>query len=166
MSTGEPKGPEPRLKPTSIATLVVAGLAAAALAWLTISYWYWDIVRLPWLPAVTLLALAVFEFILAQQTTARIERKPGRPPVEPLAVARYVVLAKASSLAAAIFVGFSAAVTVWLILKAQRNDAAASDLPVAVLSLAASLTLVGAALRLERACRVPERPDENEPDLK
>lgn len=164
MSTGETKTPEPRLKPTSPATLFVAGLAAAALAWLSISYWYWDIPRLPWLPGVTILALAVFEFVLAVQTKARIERKPGRPPVEPLAVARSVVLAKASSLAGAIFAGFTGAVTVWLIVKAQRNDAAESDLPIAILSLIASLALVGAALRLERACRVPEQPDSKDTD--
>ncbi|WP_117212795.1 DUF3180 domain-containing protein [Allorhizocola rhizosphaerae] len=164
MSIGENKGPEPRLRPTSAATLFVAGLAAAAVAWLSISFWYWDILQLPWLPAVTMLALAVFEFVLAVQTKARIERKPGRPPVEPLAVARYVVLAKASSLAGAIFLGFTAAVTVWLVVKAQRNDAAGADLPTAILSVIASLALVGAALWLERACRVPEQPDSKDTD--
>ncbi len=164
MSTGENRAPEPRLRPTKPATLFVAGLAAAALAWLSISFWYWDILRLPWLPAVTLLALAFFEFVLAVQTKARIERKPGRLPVEPLAVARYVVLAKASSLAGAIFLGFTAAVTVWLITKAQRNDAATADLPAAILSVISSLALVGAALWLERACRVPEQPDSKDSD--
>lgn len=165
MSTGEPREPEPRLRPTSVATLFVAGLASAALAWLSISHWYWDVPKLPWLPAATLLALAIFEFFLAQQTRARIERKPGRPRVEPLAVARYAVLAKASSLAGAIFAGFTAAVTIWLILKAQRNESAAGDLPAAILSVVASSALVGAALWLERACRVPESPDQKEPDL-
>ena len=164
MSTREPTGPRPSLRPTSIATLAVAGLAAAALAWLSISHWYWDIPRLPWLPAVTLLALAAFEALLAQQTRARIERRPGRPPVEPLAVARSVVLAKASSLAGAIFLGFTAAITAWLLLQAQRNQAAAADMPTAVLSVIASFALVAAALWLERACRVPERPDQNERD--
>ena len=114
MSTGDPSAPEPRLKPTNPATLVVAGLAAAAVAWLSVSHWYFDLPALPVLPALTLLALAIVEFVLAQQTRARIERKPGRPPVEPLAVARYVVLAKASSLAGAIFAGFTIAVTIWL----------------------------------------------------
>ena len=70
-------------------------------------HWYFELPALPVLPALTLLALAIVEFVLAQQTRARIERKPGRPPVEPLAVARYVVLAKASSLAGAIFAGFT-----------------------------------------------------------
>lgn len=168
MTTGEPKPPpEPRLKPTSAATLIVAGLAAAALAWLTIGSWYWNIPSLPWIPAVTLLALAVFEFALGQQTKARIERKPGRPPVEPLAVARYVVLAKASSLAGAIFAGFTAAMTVWLLLQAggsTPNDHAANGLPASIVSVIAAIALVVGALWLERACRVPERPDDEEQD--
>jgi Protein of unknown function (DUF3180) len=167
VTKGDLKGPEPRVKPTNFATLAVAALASAALAWLTISTWYWNIPRLPWLPAVTLLALAVFEFALAQQTRARIERRPGRPPVEPLAVARYVVLAKASSLAGAIFVGFTAALTIWLLLEAggsAPNESASNDLPAAILSLIASIALVGAALWLERACRVPEQPDQEELD--
>ncbi|HCT79886.1 MAG TPA: DUF3180 domain-containing protein [Micromonosporaceae bacterium] len=164
MSTGEPQGPEPRLKPTSAATLVVAGLAAAAVAWLSVSAWYFDIASLPWLPAVTLLALAIVEFALGQQTRARIERKPGRPPVEPLAVARYVVLAKASSLAGAIFAGFTLALTIWLIIEGQRNEHAQRGLPAAALSAGASLALIAAALWLERACRVPEDPDKTPPD--
>lgn len=167
MTTGDPKPPEPRLKPTSMATLAVAGLAAAALAWLTIGTWYWNIPSLPWIPALTLLALALFEFALAQQTRARIERKPGRPPVEPLAVARYVVLAKASSLAGAIFVGFTAAMTIWLLIQAggaTPNEHASDGLPTAIVSLIASIALVVCALWLERACRVPKQPDQNEQD--
>jgi apolipoprotein N-acyltransferase len=166
VSTGQPHGkePEPRLKPTSAATLVVAALAAAAVAWLSVSHWFFDIMRLPWLPAATLLALAVVEFVLAQQTRARIERKPGRPPVEPLAVARYVVLAKASSLAGAIFAGFTLALTLWLVIEAQRLDHAARGLPIAALSAGASLALVAAALWLERACRVPEDPGSDNKD--
>jgi hypothetical protein len=145
----------------------VAAFASAALAWLTIGTWYWNIASLPWLPAATLLALAIFEFFLAQQTKARIERKPGRLPVEPLAVARYVALAKASALAGAIFTGFTAAMIAWLLLRATGaapNEHAADGIPATVISLLASIALVAAALWLERACRVPEQPDQKETD--
>ncbi|GIH08361.1 hypothetical protein Rhe02_64280 [Rhizocola hellebori] len=164
MSTGDPSAPEPRLKPTNPATLVVAGLAAAAVALLSVSHWYYELPSLPLLPALTLLALAIAEFVLAQQTRARIERKPGRPPVEPLAVARYVVLAKASSLAGAIFAGFTIAVTIWLAIEAQRIDHASQGLPAAAVSAGSSLALVAAALWLERACRVPGDPDKSQAD--
>jgi hypothetical protein len=142
----------------------VAGLASAAVAWLSVSHWYFELPSLPVLPALTLLALAIVEFVLAQQTRARIERKPGRPGVEPLAVARYVVLAKASSLAGAIFAGFTLAVTIWLAIEAQRIDHAARGLPAAAVFALASLALVGAALWLEKACRVPEDPDDSQAD--
>ncbi|GIG02544.1 DUF3180 domain-containing protein [Catellatospora citrea] len=161
----QPPTPEPRLQPTNPATLIVAALGSAAVAWLIISTWYGSMPTLPWLPAFTLLALALVEFALAQQTRARIERKPGRPGVEPLAVARYAVLAKASSLAGAIFAGFSAGLTLWLLVDGQRLAAASRDLPAAITSLVCSLALVGAGLWLERACRVPKRPEDDKPDI-
>ena len=145
--------------PTRISTLVVAGLAAAAVAWLLISSLYYSgIPRLPWLPVVTLAGLAVLEAYAAINTRARIERKPGREPVNPLVVARFVVLAKASALAAAIFAGFYAGLGGWLFVETTR--AALDDRPAAGGGLLASLALVGAALWLERSCRVPERPDD------
>lgn len=172
MGTELSQTPEPRLQPTNPATLIVAGLGSAAVAWLIISTWYFDLATLPflgrngWLPAFTLLALAIVEFALAQQTRARLEGKPGRERVEPLAVARYAVLAKASSLAGSIFAGFAAGFSLWLFVEQQRQLAAVSrDLPAALTSLACSLALVGAALWLERACRVPKRPEDDKPDI-
>ncbi|HET6534138.1 MAG TPA: DUF3180 domain-containing protein, partial [Actinoplanes sp.] len=96
------------MRPTSISVLVVAGLAAASVAWLLLSIFYADWPPLPWLPILVIAALAVMEGYLAQNTAARVQRKPGAPRVEPLAVARYAVLAKASSLAGALYAGFSA----------------------------------------------------------
>ncbi|GHJ46449.1 membrane protein [Catellatospora sp. TT07R-123] len=152
---------EPRLQPTSASTLVVAALASAAVAWLVISNWYIKMPPVPWLPAFTLLALAIVEFTLAQQTRARIERRPGRLPVEPLAVARYVVLAKASSLAGSIFLGFSSGIAVWLLVDDRQLAAVQRDVPPSIVLAACSAALVAAALWLERACRVPKRPDED-----
>lgn len=160
----EPPAPEPRLQPTNAATLIVAGIGSAAVAWLIISHWYGEMPKLPWLPAFTLFALAMVEFTLAQQTRARIERKPGRPPVEPLAVARYAVLAKASSLAGAIFTGFSVGLIAWLLIDGQVLAAAAKDLPAAIATGVGSVALVAAGLWLERACRVPEPPDQEKSD--
>ncbi|MEU8299222.1 DUF3180 domain-containing protein [Micromonospora sp. NPDC048909] len=159
------RGPDQfRMGPTRISTLVVAGLAAAAAAWLLISSLYYNgIPRLPWLPVVTLAALAVLEGYAAINTRGRIEQRPGREPVNPLLVARFVVLAKASSLVGAIFAGFYAGLTGWLFVESTR--AAMEDRAPAGGGLLASLALVAAALWLERSCRVPERPDdEREPD--
>ena len=154
-----PRDQEPdgsRMGPTRLSTLVVAGLAAAALAWLLISSFYYSgMPRLPWLPVVTLAGLAVLEAYAAVNTRGRIERKPGREPVNPLLVARFVVLAKASALAGAIFLGFYAGLTGWLFV--EPTNAAIQDRPAAGAGALASLALVAAALWLERSCRVPER---------
>ncbi|MFG3708408.1 DUF3180 domain-containing protein [Micromonospora sp. NPDC047670] len=150
-----------RMGPTRISTLVVAGLAAAAVAWLLISILYYDYLPdLPWLPVVTLATLAVLEAYAAVNTRGRIERRPGREPVNPLLVARFVVLAKASSLAGAIFAGFYAGLTGWLFV--ERTDAAMDDRPIAGAGLLAGLALVAAALWLERSCRVPEQEDDED----
>ncbi|MFF5174077.1 DUF3180 domain-containing protein [Micromonospora sp. NPDC000089] len=157
-----PGGPDrERMGPTRISTLAVAALAAAALAWLLISSLYYDVAQgLPWLPVITLVGLAVIEGYAAVSTRARIDRKPGREPVNPLLVARLVVLAKASALAGAIFTGCYAGLTAWLFV--ERTNAAFDDRPAAGAGLLASLALVAAALWLERSCRVPERDDDSD----
>jgi len=161
--TREPAPQRPRLGPTRPSTLVVAGLAAMAFAWILISRFYGDIAGLPWLPIVISAALAVLEGFLAINTRSRIERRPGREPVDPLAVARFVVLAKASSLAGALFAGFYTGMLAWLLVEQARlgpTDARSSDLPTTVAGVVGSVALVAAALWLERSCRVPKRPDD------
>jgi|SRR4051812_33684820 hypothetical protein len=148
------------MRPTSISVLIVAGLASAALGWLLLSFSYSLLPQLPWSPVIVLAVLAVAEGLLAQNTSARIQRKPGAPRVDPLAVARYVALAKASSLVGAISAGFSAGLLIWLVL--EPTKAAREDVPTAAGGLIAAAALIGAALWLERACRIPEQPDKKD----
>jgi|SRR6266536_2541977 hypothetical protein len=164
----EPEPPqrqtEPRLHPTNPATLVVLALGCAAVAWILVANTYSDLPHIPWLPAFTLFALAAFEAVLARNTKARIDHKPNTAPVDVLAVARYVVLAKASSPAGAIFAGLYGGILVWLlVIKGAQNTAAATDLPPTATGFVASLALVGAALWLERSCRVPRPPEDDKP---
>src|SRR5690606_37579186 len=58
---GGMSAPQPRLRPTDPATLVVAGLAAAATGWLLISHFYGDLPRTTWFPVVVLAGVAVVE---------------------------------------------------------------------------------------------------------
>ena len=168
MSNGAPVGPNdtrrgPSLHPTRPATLVVAGLAAAAVGWLLIANNYSDFPTIQWLPAIIFIGLAVVELVAAITTRARIERKQGAGPVEPLTVMRYAVLAKASSLAAAIFVGLFGAISAWL-LSSRNLQHAKDDTPAAVGALLGSILLLIAALYLERACRVPPRDEDEDED--
>jgi hypothetical protein len=154
--------PEPRLRPTNPATLLVAGLAAAAVSALVVSRYYGDIPSIPWLPAFTVFAIAIGELVLARTTKARIDRRPGAAPVQALAVARYVVLAKASSMAGSIFAGLYVGLLIWLLAQRGRLTAAGSDIAPTAAGVVAALALIVAALLLERACRVPKRPEEDE----
>lgn len=152
------------MRPTNIATLVLAAVVAGALGWLFLEWAYGSLPRLPWLPPVTIFALAVVEAVLARTTRARIEHRPGAARVDPLSVARFVVLAKASALAGALIAGAYGGMTGWLLWQRGRSlTAVADDTPPAVAGLVGGLALVVAGLLLERACRVPKRPDDDEP---
>jgi fatty acid desaturase len=163
MSTPQEPTPQPRMRPTSLASLFVAALGAAAVAWLLISNFYGDMPTLPWLPPLTMLGLAAVEAVLGQNTKARIERRDGAPPVNPLTVAWYVVLAKASALGGALFTGMYAGLLLWLLPQSGANAHVGHDLPQAVVGLVGSLGLAVGGLWLERACRVPPTPGEGEP---
>ena len=162
MPTPQRDEPErrPRLEPTRPATLIVAALVTTALAWLGISTFWGDMPTLPWLPPLTLLGLALVEAFAAQSTKNRIDRKDGAGPIEPLIIARFAVLAKASALAGALFGGLYLGMSTWLLIQRSVLVRANDDVPQALLGVGASIALVAAALVLERACRVPPPPDE------
>jgi hypothetical protein len=148
------------MQPTSPSVLVVAGLLAAAGGWLLLSFFYSNWPAPPWLPIIVLVVLAFAEAFLAQNTDARVQRRPGAPPVEPLAVARYAVLAKASSLAGAVYGGYSVGLLTFFVFEPTKF--ARDAVPAAAGGVVASLLLVAAGLWLERSCRVPEQPDRND----
>jgi hypothetical protein len=159
------RGPvRPGLQPTKIASLVVAALAAAAFTWLGVRNLYGDLPDLNWLPGLTLAGLSVVEGVAAHNTRARVERRPGHGPVNPLLAARLAVLAKASSLAGAIFAGAYGGVAIWALAERGRLRVADQNLPPAVAGVVGALALIAAALLLERACRVPRPPDDEESD--
>src|SRR5258707_9524129 len=101
-----PEGP-PRggLRPTRPTTLIFAAVVTAALSWLGYRRYFGDLPNVTWLAGLTMAALAVAEGIAAHNTRARVEQPPRARALNPLLVARPAVLAKASSLAAAIFAG-------------------------------------------------------------
>src|SRR5262245_48422259 len=129
---------EPRMPPTRASTLIVSGLLAAAVSWLLISRYYGSFPTPPILPGITLFALAILEFGAAVNTKARIDRKRGAAPVDPLLAARLVVLAKASALAAALFTGAYAGLSIWLLTERGHLPAAERDLPLVLVGFVGS----------------------------
>jgi len=152
------------MRPTSLSTLFVTALATAAVAWIGISTFYNDMPSLPWVASLIILVLGVGEWIMAFNTRARIELRDGTQPVNPLTVAWYVVLAKASALGGALFTGLYVGLLAYLVPLAGTLTHAGDDLPKAAIGLVSGLNLAVAGLMLEKACRVPDRPDDDHPD--
>jgi hypothetical protein len=147
------------MRPTRPIDLVTAGVVAAVLAYLLVRLSYGGLPRLPLLAGITLLILAIAEVLFGNALRARIERRPGTEPVNPLLAARAVTVAKASSLGGAIMAGAWLGVLGYVLPMGSQVAAAAGDTGAAVVGLVSALALVGGALWLERCCRTPDDED-------
>lgn len=156
------------MTPTRVRTLLAVAVGCGVVFWALLRLLYADLPPLPWTAAPTLLLLAVVEAATGRSVRIRLRaarggqapRRGGSPhrPIPPIAVARLAALAKASSLAAAIFGGLAAGALIYLSSsldkQAPRQDAFASGA-----TLAAAILLAAAALYLEYGCRVPPPPE-------
>jgi hypothetical protein len=150
------------VKPTRIAVLAAILIGVAVVVWAVVRLFYASLPILPWTMVPSLLLLALGELYTAFFTRARIQRKPGTKPIEPLVAARLAALAKASSHAAAVLAGGFAGMAVFLISSLDKPTPR-RDFFVSGGTALAGIALIGAALFLEYACRVPKGPeDEND----
>ncbi|MDF2706709.1 MAG: hypothetical protein K0R62_2361 [Nonomuraea muscovyensis] len=117
---------------------------------------------MPWTAIPTALLLAIGEAYSGWMTKARIDRRPGTKPVEPLAVARLAALAKASAYAGAAFGGIFAGFALHTVQLFTR-ETPRTEFFVAMGSFLAFVALVGAALFLENSCRIPKDPEDQRP---
>jgi hypothetical protein len=156
--------PRASLRPTRPGPLILAGIAAGLITYLGTRNYFGSLPDVTWLAGLTLAGLAVVEVIAAVNTKARIERRPGAGVVHPLLVARLVVLAKASSLAGAIFAGAYGGVTAWALSERDQLTVADRNLAPAIGGLVGAVALLAAALLLEHACRIPRQPDDSDED--
>lgn len=162
------------MTPVRRADLGIIALGLAVAAWLLVRTFYGHLPPLHWWLPVPLGVLAVGEALGARTLRARLDalraaraaRAPGgrqperRPvaqvrPVEPLLVARLVVLAQASAYVGAVFGGLWAGFLAYVGAAVGRLQAAGNDLVAAALGVAFSAALVLAALWLESVCKVP-----------
>jgi len=125
---------------------------------LLVRRFYGDLPPLPYTAAFTTFLLAAAELFLAPSVTARLAGQPRTKPIMPIAVARIAAFAKASSQLAALATGAWLGAGVHLLRNTDLRQARA-DLVVAAASLLTAILLGVAALRLERACRIPDAPD-------
>lgn len=147
------------MRPSRPAVLVVLFGAFALVTWVLLGPLYSSLPTVPWTAIPTVLLLAVGEAYSGWMTKARIERKPGTRPVEPLAVARLAALAKASAHAGAVFAGVFAGFTLYT-ADLLEQGVPRRDFLIAGGSAIACVVLVCAALYLEYCCKVPKDTEE------
>jgi len=141
---------------TRVRDLLAVGLVAALLANLVIRLSYGSLPGFPLLAGATFGVLGIAEALAGNALRARILRRPGARPVQPLVAARAVLVAKASSLAGAIMAGVWTGLLVYVLPRSAEVTAAASDAVSGAVGLVCALGLVAGALWLERCCRTPD----------
>ncbi|HEX2313648.1 MAG TPA: DUF3180 domain-containing protein [Thermomonospora sp.] len=148
------------MRPTRPAVLAGLAVGLAVVTWLALQVAYESLPTLPWTMVPTLLLLGLGEAFTAYNLWRRIRRRPGTRPVEPLMVARMAALAKASAHAGAVIAGLFAGFALHLSSSLDKT-VPRQDFWVSAGTFVASLVLIGAAIWLEYACRVPKGPDDD-----
>jgi Protein of unknown function (DUF3180) len=152
--------------PTRKRDLTAAVVGAAVLGFLLIK------VLFRWFPPITvwtgvsLLAVGIAEALWARYVRARItEGEIGDGPgwLHPLAVARTVMVAKASAWVGALVLGWWLGILVYFLPRRSWLRVAAEDTTGAVVAAVSALALLVAALWLQHCCKSPPDPTD-QPD--
>lgn len=146
------------MRPTRPRDLLAVALIVAVVTNLLVRLSYGSLPGFPLLAGATLGVLGAAEALAGNALRARIRRKPGTEPVQPLVAARAVVVAKASALAGAVLAGAWAGLLVHVLPRSGDVSAAATDTRSALVGLVCALGLVAGALWLEHCCRAPDDP--------
>ncbi len=150
--------------PTRKRDLTAAMVCAAVLGYLLVASLY------RWFPPITvwtgvsLLAVAGAEVVWGRQvrmkiSTGEIGDGPGR--LHPLAVARSLMIAKASAWAGALMLGWWSAVLTYLLPRRSTVRVAGEDTAGTAVAAVSALALVVAALWLQHCCKSPCDPNEH-----
>jgi hypothetical protein len=150
--------------PTRKRDLTAAVVCAGALGYLLVVLLY------RWFPPITvwtgvsLLAVGVAEAVWGRHVRAKIndgEIGDGAGRLHPLAVARSLMIAKASAWVGALMMGWWIAVLVYLLPRRSTVRVAGEDTAGTVVAAVSALALVVAALWLQHCCKSPWDPSEH-----
>jgi hypothetical protein len=144
-------------------TLAGIFVLCALAAWLAVRVTFANLAPVPVGIIPVLAALALAETFVARHVRAKLSGRAGGKPLAPIAVARLVALAKASSVGGAAIGGLVAGYLVY-VLGALDKTIPARDARVAGITLAAAVALVAAALYLERCLQSPKPPRDDDDD--
>ena len=150
--------------PTRKRDLTAAVIAAAVVGYLLVTALH------RWFPPITvwtgmsLLAMAVGEALWARHVRTKIaagEIGTGPGWLHPLAVARSLMVAKASAWVGALMLGFWAGVLAYFLPRRSWLRVAAEDTTGTTVAAVSALALIGAALWLQHCCKSPRDPTES-----
>jgi hypothetical protein len=150
--------------PTRKRDLTAAAVLAAVVGYLFVILLYRYFPPIDVWTGVSLLAVAVAEAVWAFYVRAKIsngEIGDARGWLHPLAVARSVLIAKASAWVGALVLGWWIAVLIYLLPRRSTLRVAGEDTAGAVVAAVSALALVVAALWLQHCCKSPQEPPDN-----
>ena len=150
--------------PTRKRDLTAAGVLAAVVGYLVVVLLYQHFPPIDVWTGMSLLAVAIIEagwafYVRAKINDGRIGDARGW--LHPLAVARSVLIAKASAWVGAVVFGWWVAVLVYLLPRRSTLRVAGEDTAGAVVAAVSALALVAAALWLQHCCKSPQEPPDN-----
>jgi len=155
------------MTPTRLRTLAAIAAITLALGWLLVAVvdQFWGrLLQVPWTAAAALAMMALSLLIWALLARPRLQRKPGRAPMNPIVAARTAALSMAASRTGAGVLGFYTGVAIGLIPSLQTP--AGRDYAIAAAAAAvASLLLVIVGLWLESLCRIRGDGDDKDGGL-
>ena len=150
--------------PTRKRDLTAAAVVAALVGYMFVVLLYRYFPPITMWTGVSLLAVAIAEAGWAFYVRAKIndnEIGDARGWLHPLAVARSVLIAKASAWVGALVFGWWIAVLVYLLPRRGTLRVAGEDTAGAVVAAVCALALVVAALWLQHCCKSPQEPPDN-----
>jgi hypothetical protein len=150
--------------PTRKRDLTAATVLAAVAGYLLVVLLYRWFPPITLLTGVSLLAVAIAEAVWAFYVRAKIndgEIGDGPGWLHPLAVARSVLIAKASAWVGALVLGWWIGVLVYLLPRRGTLKVAGEDTAGAVVAGVCALALVVVALWLQHCCKSPQEPPDD-----
>lgn len=149
---------------TNVAALVgMAGFFAAAVLILARRFYgAWQTVTVAWsLPLWAMAVLCVFLTVVVKRRREQGRVGLDRSQVNPMMVANFMVVGKASAWAGAVLGGIFLGLAVWVLPRVSVLAAAEADLVGVLAGLAGGVAMSAAGVILERACEVspPSEPE-------
>ncbi|HAT1151338.1 TPA: DUF3180 domain-containing protein [Corynebacterium striatum] len=147
------------MKRTSIGWLVGTGLFVAAAAAILTTRFYGSMLAIPATVSISLWAMALVCAFLTWKVRSAKEDEHGigldKSQLNPLTIAQFLLVGKASAWTGAIVGGAYAGMLVYVLPRAGELVAASSDLAGVLTSALGGMALSVAGVVLERHCEVP-----------